>query len=400
MSSKSICIYTALIGDYEPLREQPQAKKSGIDFICLTDDPNLQSETWTVRHVEPLFGMDPIRSQRLFKLKPHEFLPEFEYSLYIDNTISIDADPVDFLNTSFCGEFCVAPHSFRESVLDEFIEVAKLGFDDQSRVFEQLNHYFIDHPDVLTEHPYWGGMIYRSHNDAAVRRMGDIWYAQVLRYSRRDQLSMNVSLKMSGVTPQLIRVDNKQSSFHQWHSDNRDRNSGPRAPVRSFMPLLGRLRESETELLTTRRQLADAQTKAIGAVGSFDGGEVSMLDRNDDRGVYGPLLNIIRERTSAEDFDRLGGTQYVGVNGAGAQVVFARDGVIATNVTPGMESGERQISAMINGTDTTTMVISSPHAEGETSMFLLVNHGNELQLRRVVAEPGDDGFATLRVKIE
>ena len=70
-----LCVYTALIGQYEQLNEQTVAAHSVIPFICLTDDPDLKSESWQIRQVSPLFGMDPIRSQRDIKLRPHIHLP-------------------------------------------------------------------------------------------------------------------------------------------------------------------------------------------------------------------------------------------------------------------------------------------------------------------------------------
>jgi len=66
MNARS-CVYTALIGNYEKLNEQPVARQSGIPFICLTDDPKLSSETWRIVQVSPLFRADPVRSQRLLK---------------------------------------------------------------------------------------------------------------------------------------------------------------------------------------------------------------------------------------------------------------------------------------------------------------------------------------------
>ena len=83
------CVYTTLIGGYEKLNEQPVATNSRLPFICLTDDPDLRSETWQIRRVEPLFSLDPIRGQRALKLLPHEHLPDFDYSIYIDNSVSM-----------------------------------------------------------------------------------------------------------------------------------------------------------------------------------------------------------------------------------------------------------------------------------------------------------------------
>jgi hypothetical protein len=91
--ASSFCVCTTLIGGYETLNEQPAALSSSIPFICLTDDPGLTSETWQIRHVVPLFPADPVRSQRVIKLRPRDYLPEFAGSLYIDNTVRLKAPP-------------------------------------------------------------------------------------------------------------------------------------------------------------------------------------------------------------------------------------------------------------------------------------------------------------------
>lgn len=45
----------------------------------------------------------------------------------------------------------VPEHSFRDTVLDEFLAVANDGLDDPSRIFEQLNHYAVTDPESLDE---------------------------------------------------------------------------------------------------------------------------------------------------------------------------------------------------------------------------------------------------------
>ncbi len=95
--TRSACVYTTLIGDYEKLNEQPIAASSRLPFICLTDNPDLQSETWQIRHVKPLFGMDLVRSQRALKLCPCEYLCSFDASLYIDNSVVLKIEPEQFI---------------------------------------------------------------------------------------------------------------------------------------------------------------------------------------------------------------------------------------------------------------------------------------------------------------
>jgi hypothetical protein len=218
------CVYTTLIGGYEKLNEQPVAAKSRLPFICFTDDPELQSETWQIRRVEPLFTLDPIRSQRVLKLLPHERLPDFDCSIYVDNSVVLKTLPEDLIEEHLgASAFCLPEHSFRNRVLDEFLEVEALGFDDQGRLFEQLNHYALEFPEVLEERPFWTAVLLRDHRDPKVRRMLEIWLAHVQRYSRRDQLSVNLAIKRAGLTPKVLRIDNHESWFHSWPKGNSTR---------------------------------------------------------------------------------------------------------------------------------------------------------------------------------
>ena len=207
--TRSACVYTTLIGEYEELQEQPLTTSSRLPFICLTDDPDVKSETWQIRHVKPLFGMDPIRSQRALKICPHEYLPAFDTSLYIDNCVLLKIKPEQLIERYLGDSGCCLPeHSFRESVLDEFLEVEAQSLDDPGRIFEQLNYYTVEFPELLKERPYWTGILLRDHRNPQVRAMLELWWAHVQRYSRRDQLSINVALKESGLRPEVLRIDN------------------------------------------------------------------------------------------------------------------------------------------------------------------------------------------------
>jgi len=244
------CIYTVLVGGYEHLNEQPVASRSQLPFICLTDDPALRSESWDCRVVEPLFPEDPIRSQRELKIRPHVHLPDYDCSIYIDNSVILKQPPerlLDLFDPAI--GFLVAPHSHRETVLDEFLEVTKLGFDDPSRIFEQLNHYTLSCPEVLQQRPWWAGVLIRDHRSARVRAMQEIWIAHVMRYSRRDQLSMNIALQTAGLHPTTWKVDNLESDLHLWpHTVGRNRDLGSRSPVVSLMPAAARIRRVELQL--------------------------------------------------------------------------------------------------------------------------------------------------------
>jgi hypothetical protein len=125
MTSKRNCVFTTLFGGYEEINAQPVANFSKMDFVCLTDNPDLKSSDWQVRVVQPQFKSDPIRSQRLVKINPHRYLPEYEMSLYIDNSVELRQAP-ELLVDKFDVEdkvFVIPRHSFRKNLQEEFVEV-------------------------------------------------------------------------------------------------------------------------------------------------------------------------------------------------------------------------------------------------------------------------------------
>lgn len=244
------CVYTALLGGYERLNEQPVADRSHLPFICLTDDASLQSTSWECREVTPLFPQDPIRSQRDLKIRPHVHLPGYDCSIYIDNSVILKEPPERLLELMGADSgFMIPKHSYRQTVLDEFLEVARLGFDDPTRIFEQLNHYTLDFPEILQERPWWSAILVRDHRSPQVRAMLEMWCSHVMRYSRRDQLSVNVAFRQANLQPTAWSVDNLESDLHRWPcSIDRNRLRGPRDPAVSLMTAGARVRHLEQKL--------------------------------------------------------------------------------------------------------------------------------------------------------
>lgn len=62
-------VYTALIGGYEDLINQPTAHGSSVEFICFTDNPHLESTTWRLEPMTPMLPFDMVRSQREIKIR-------------------------------------------------------------------------------------------------------------------------------------------------------------------------------------------------------------------------------------------------------------------------------------------------------------------------------------------
>ncbi|MCL6507813.1 MAG: DUF616 domain-containing protein, partial [Bryobacteraceae bacterium] len=83
------------------------------------------------------------RAARRPKLLPHLYLSEFEYSLYIDTTVKLRMNPLDILrlHANQKVQFWCFRHPWRNCIYEEAEEVISLGYDDERRVREQMDHY-------------------------------------------------------------------------------------------------------------------------------------------------------------------------------------------------------------------------------------------------------------------
>ena len=224
-----LCVYTVLTGGYEEIVEQPMATASGVPFLCFTDNRDLVSSTWQFRAFEPPLPADPARSSREPKIRPHRHLAEFDTSLYIDNSVLLTASPREIVATLLPDDAVMGliAHSDRHRLADEFDAVTEYRFDSRDRVGEQRAHYLSYDASSLELPVWWGAVLARRHHDPAVVHAMELWWMHVLRYSRRDQLSLPVVLTRSGLPVAVMPADNRAGPFHRWPvAPHRDRARG------------------------------------------------------------------------------------------------------------------------------------------------------------------------------
>lgn len=249
-------VYTALIDNYESLNDQPVAAESSIDFVCFTDSPDISSDSWDVRRITPRFPLDSVRSARYLKINGPDLLPEYDESLWIDNTVLLKVAPEQIFNDWLAtADLAIPVHSFRTSILAEFDAIATHGLDDAGRVYEQLIHYTASNPEALQEAPLWTALVARRHT-REVRLIMHAWSDHVMRYSRRDQLSVNYVMRMMDAQINRVELDNRDSDIHLWpqHTERRWGVTHDR--------LAGAFRTPYADLGRLENQILDQQTKA------------------------------------------------------------------------------------------------------------------------------------------
>ncbi len=218
-----LVVYTALVGPKERLNNPLDGLPAGatsdleLDFVCITDNRALHSDVWRFVYL-PTSHLPPEKLSRRPKALPHEYLADAEYSLYIDNTVTLRRLPqASDLATAEPYLFRAFRHATRSTLQQEADAVAMLGYDDISTICAQLDFYAsrtaLDSITPLTT----ATVLLRSHHAQAVRRFGALWWESLLAFSKRDQLSIDFALQQSGAQIDYLPGATHDSELVHWH---------------------------------------------------------------------------------------------------------------------------------------------------------------------------------------
>jgi hypothetical protein len=197
-------VYTCLFGHSE-LFNDFEFERDGIDFVCFTDDPQLRSDFWKIELL-PRRILDPARAAKRLKALPHVYLAQYDWSMYVDNTVRLKTAPRrffdEFLAPSRSALACFR-HNERDCVYQEAKAVISQGFDAPGRVKAQMALYrYLGYPEHhgLAK----GALLLRKHHDPVLQQVMNTWYEQILCHSRRDQLSLLPSCWSEGFHPEYV----------------------------------------------------------------------------------------------------------------------------------------------------------------------------------------------------
>jgi GT2 family glycosyltransferase len=183
-------VYTAITGERDTLKD-PLFVPPGWRFVCFTDSPHVRSSVWDVR---PLAWSspdgDPRRTARWHKVNAHTLFPDDRVSIWADASVRATNDWRRLL--WYLGSFGLASylHPARDCLYDEAHECARLGLDDPGCIREQVARYraagYPAHYGLLET-----TILVRRHGDPDLVRFADLWWDEISKGSKRDQLSVN-----------------------------------------------------------------------------------------------------------------------------------------------------------------------------------------------------------------
>ena len=202
MSSKLV-IYTCVTSGYDAALMDARTAP-GFDWICFTDKPQrLRAEGWQIRPLQsPPDIADGHYINRYHKFFAQRLFPEAEWSIYIDGSLEFSGDfgrlQEWVMKAKAALGLFMHPHQHDLRKEAEVCALSKFDARDFAVIDEQLAA--INCAGVSLDRPIpTGYLLVRDHRAPALASAMDLWWDQVHRFTKRDQISLPYVLHKSGL---------------------------------------------------------------------------------------------------------------------------------------------------------------------------------------------------------
>ena len=198
----SFCVYTALFGEYDDLRS-PAFAPAGLKFICFSDRER-DVPGWEIRVVDPEFD-NPALQNRKIKIRPYDYLKDYDCSLYVDANLVFLADLLMVYQRWLRSESFVAwVHPYRCGVYEE-IEAILTGLHHRPAPLLDQYTYFRDHHLPRESGLIEACFLWRDHRDSRVRELMEQWWDLLVRLGgHRDQPALGYLMWKTDVRPGIL----------------------------------------------------------------------------------------------------------------------------------------------------------------------------------------------------
>jgi len=212
-------VYTSIFDKYDEI--QKQNLPDGWDWQCFSEENSL-----------PIYE-DNNRNAKRFKVLPHRYLQDYEYSIFIDGNMTVRGN-IDELIVKYLSDANVAFFSHnnnhldaRNSAYDEAQTIFDLGEKNIKRSPERGILNYKDNPFVIQKqmerysmlrYPANNGLItgmviLRRHNEKDCIETMEDWWTEIKYNSKRDQLSFNYCAWKNDLTFNYMDGDSRDNEY-------------------------------------------------------------------------------------------------------------------------------------------------------------------------------------------
>lgn len=182
-------VFTAIFGNYDNLKT-PEYINPDWDYVCFTDNKNVESDVFTVKHVNQRFE-NVTKNARMIKLLSHLFLINYEYSLWIDGSVKLRGKNIDELVNHNLSSNYISLHNHvkRDCVYEEADACMLAKKDGNDILARQIAEY---RNEGLPESVgvFETAEIARRQWAPEVQMLNSLWWQQLDAFSIRDQVAL------------------------------------------------------------------------------------------------------------------------------------------------------------------------------------------------------------------
>lgn len=206
MSNSKVCIYTAICGGYDDLKEQPK-QTIDCDFVCFSDTITEDTKGWKVYSKPGNPKLHPRLRAKYFKLMSHKLFnppqkriipffkgkPSEQYAvtIWIDGSLKIRSSRFAEEMVAFLDRYGMAMfiHPDRSCIYDEVDFCWDFPKYREFPLREQIAHYRKQGYPVKNG-LMAAGIIVRNTLKKELHHINKAWWRENLRWTYQDQLSL------------------------------------------------------------------------------------------------------------------------------------------------------------------------------------------------------------------
>jgi hypothetical protein len=238
-----ICYITAIYGSYEATCKRYETQTVASDFICFTDNPNIQSNGWTIEttpyhymyksdferstHINSLYNNTHTFNIAKFYKQNFKAIPilfKYDVIVWLDGTIELTYPGISeyMLNRIYDHKIIGWHHEYRFGNLENEVKgsfderYSSTFWNDQvqpvQHVQAQYDEYLKDGydetffqkcPEKSSEHfGVWITCFVAFLNkNKQVAQFLNLWYLQTLQYTTQDQIGFSYSVQKTKILP-------------------------------------------------------------------------------------------------------------------------------------------------------------------------------------------------------
>ncbi len=144
---------------------------------------------WEYRPID-LKGLSPKDQNRYIKMHPHEFLPDYDVTVYVDGNIQIVGDLYVLIHTALDSPegIFTYKHMLRSCVFAEAAACAHYSHDWLWTIASQMRRYSMEGYPV--DNGLFEANVIIRKNTVNICRLMDTWWCEYRSGAKRDQLSL------------------------------------------------------------------------------------------------------------------------------------------------------------------------------------------------------------------